>query len=628
MYKKLIIIENCNFIERNIERIRAIAFNEKAVLVALSDSAFFMLKAHGLESVNFDYFGNADIYKDIYPIASNWGRNWYKPKGKDLTVFMGHSLGNFIEWNMIYFFSHFLRLFLSLKQIIQITEPGEIILIAPGNDCYSERCSKLYRADIDMLIPLVEFAVKSLNNSIKLRIIQLADVNRMDLKKSLKIFTRFSLSCLNVVISKMNLFANLNRKYKKNIVFFEGFHHFFNIMKSNELGNFRKIHLQKDMGLSIFIKLSLSGIRVESLKTHKKPTAYENGFDLELIKNNISEFFNYQGFNFLNCLFPRLEFLLGEYFQNVIYPDFVSFKNVLRKVSPLCVITENDTTYYEKMLTSIAKENGIITIAVQNGTTFFGDAYKCNYLSTHDFLPVTSDFFFSYGSINKEWFLNMDKACEDKVKVVGAARWDDYYRIPKKIFRKEIGQKKVLILLNDILAWEGILASIIRLSVFHEHIKKYIVLARNNPDIEFIIRPRDGQLIWNKIFKNELLLLKNIQISRDSELENLMREIDVVVGYRSTALVESLILRKPVISIDTNDCEIKFPLWDYGLSTRVKEFDELEGAMNKLLFCQKERDQAVQSIEKSIHLFNYRDNGLASNRIGEEINKAISEKTC
>lgn len=627
MPHKVIIIDDLEFIKNNMAGITRIAKGGVPIL-PLSDPVFLFLKSHGLECLNYHDFEEKDMYSDVYSTAKRWGMEWYKSKGKDITQIDNFSLGNIIEWSSIYFFSYLLKIHLLLSQVVKKISPEEVILIVPrgyGSLATDERVDILWK-HADLLPALLHNSIVKLGSPVKLVIIKMP---YMSVKKELATYIRSAIKAVFIYLNKTVSFLHSLpyifslRKNKKKILFFEGFQHFFPLMKSKRFERFRLIHLHKTMGLSLLPKLYHSDISVESLKMHAAHGSADNtSFDLNQVRAALSDVFVYRGEDILSLIWPRIAVLFKELFPKVVYPDLMSAKKLMKRVTPACLVVENDSTYHERMMVVVAKSLKIKSFVIQHGSTWIGKSYKDEEVSRHDFYPVHCDACFAFGEVTKDWLLNLG-AEPGQVIVSGCARFDKYYRDRKPTLSDPNRRKSVLVLLNDSWSVEIFSKSSLGLNIFYYHISQFIELAKRNPEIDFIVRPRHKNNYWDKVFTKEKSSLKNFFISNNQSLEESFSYVDVVAGYMSTALFEAVIAEIPVISLNIGGIVDHFPLWEFGLSRQVNTFHDLEAQLQRILFDKKERESFVKQIRKNAHLVNYNHDGRAVERITTEINKAL-----
>ncbi len=625
MHETIILLDDVNLIRHNLEKVRRVAGEGEYPVVPLSDAVFLFLKDKGLHCINYHQFENKDMYHDVYRTAREWGYKWYRPRDQGLTDVDSFELGNLIEWSMIYFYSHILRLFISMSAIIENVKPGKIILFtAEGNStAYNEL--KLANADVSMLPYILEVCLKHLGFSVEVAIVKLSYPLSGERKLNFKALTRSLSYYLNYVLSGICKLYNIFQGKRKKILFFDGFDHFYGTMKSSRLQAFDKIHLQKRIGPLLLWNLYTNGIRVVNLfgKDRKSDLVSAPVYDLVYIKSELSDFFVYRNVNILNCIWPRLELLLKEYLPRTVFRDLKKMIIVVKKTLPACIVTENDTTYYDRILVLVAKKFKISTFVVQHGGILHSDIHKYSGRVVHGVYPLISDYCFVFGEIDRDFYKNMNVDSR-KVIMTGAARFDSYYDNRKRISYSSKRDKTVLIILQDQWFPEGVITTHIGLCVLHDHINRFIALAKRKPDIQFIIRPHGNNHLWAELFRKELDSLGNLTISREESLENIFLRVDLSIGYFSTVLLESLIHRIPVITLDTGGFTNYGSLWKYGLSKRVNSFEDCEMEMEKLLYNTQERAEAIRAMERNMHLFNYGDDCKASIRIAQELDNRVS----
>ncbi len=620
----MIIVDDISFVKRNIDEIKKIVAYEGGPVVPLSDPVLLLLRSKGIECMDYHDLESAGMYEDVYATARDWGLRWYKPEGTDLSEFGTYSPGALLEWSMIFFFSHVLKVYLVLSELIKRGDARKIVCIA-ANDFDLKKCSiKLQNIDAGLLGHIVREVSGEAQQPVEFKLVKLPYPNELEERKFH--FVRSAGNYVNLLVSGVCSFFERFFRENRKILFLEGAHHFFEIMKSPSLKKIKKVHFEKNVGLSLFPKMYSNGIRIVT-HDNRKPKTPEKGncFSPDKIDNVLSGFFMYRGKDIFSLVSPRLKFMFEDYFPNVVFSDIIAVEKMLKAESPDLIVTENDTTYFEKMLTVIAKRLSIRTAVVQHGATLCEDACDNKGIMVHDFYPLTADMFFAFGKTTKDWFTKM-KVDPGRVIVTGGARFDEYYRDKVLVKDKRNKARKVaLILLSDMWLKEGVVTHYAGMTIFHKHIQEFMKLAEKNPDIDFIIRPHDNTHLWSEVFRKELGVLNNITISRESGLKDLFSRVDIVIGYWSTALFEALIYDIPVISLDTGEYYNLLPLWRYELSERVGSFEELESALRKFIHNRVERELFIKETSEKLHLFNYDNDGRAAQRIADGLGEVISK---
>jgi len=623
MPKKIIFIDNLSFIRQKISEITEISKKEDAQVLPLNDAGLIFLEQTGLKCIDFRDITGLDTYSDLYATARRWGMNWYKPNGADLALANDYSLGQAIEWSMIYFFCHLIRLHITISEVLKKYNPEEIIFIRSDSDNtkLTDHVYPLEHLNFGLYKNIFNNCIKNCGLKTSYKEVRLGfQIEKTHENK--KLFLKKIIAKINILISTVIEFVQ-KIKNPKSILFFEGYRHFDKIMNSQELKKVRKIHLHRAIGPSLLLKLYSKSIQVESLEYEKLKTPNPKiEFDKNKIRAELDNFFVYRGVNLLECVWPRIEFLLDKHFVEQVYPDSLKAKKLLKRCKPDCVVTENDSTYHEKMIIVQAKALGITTVVLQNGTTVQAQPHNQETLLIHDFYPLIADQFLAFGEIEKKWFTDREVE-ENRIIVTGGPRFDNYY---ENTIKTQIETKKsVLILLNELWYDEGIITYHLNLKVLLNHIRKFIDLARRNPEIDFILRPHEDNDHWNEIFKNEISSLNNIEINRKGSLSELFPKTSLVIGYVSTALIEAAISRIPVISMDTGEYYNFIHLWELGISKRITNIEELESGLLNILNNFKEKEELINNINKNIRFYNFDDDGKAVNRIAKHLNSLASQ---
>ncbi|MBI4982290.1 MAG: hypothetical protein HZC15_04020 [Candidatus Omnitrophica bacterium] len=615
----IVVVDDIRFLERNLSQVKKIIKETGFSAFPLSDPAYYFLRAHGVDCLSYHDFEVEGMYSGVYQLSNHWGRKWYINNQHDFTKIYDFSLGYLYEWVMIHFFVHMLRVYLSLKYFLEKFSPEKIVVISAENVELKDNISAWKHIDVTMLPELLNLCCKTLKLNSEIRVVKLVEQPKKLLKTKLKIAVKFIIIYANGILSKIAHLIDSALGKKKKILFFEGFRHFNGVMLASELKHFDVVHLQKTFGLSLFGELYWNGVRVESLNRDKKALDLSSiNLDYSGIKNNLIDLLVFDGVSFVDPVWVRLEYLFKDFFPKVMLPDLLSTDASLKNIKPDCVVVENDNTYNEKMVVVVAKKQGIQTIVVQNGATWLDGACMNKDLSVHDFYPLIADRFFAYGQVNLDWYKGMNEDV-GKIIVTGSPRFDVYYKV-RKIKRNK---KSVLIILNDFGFNEGVVTQDMPIGQICRHLCELARVAKLNPELSFVIRPHSSEHLWESILNQELTSVKNLKISNRPPLIEELLNTDLVIGYLSTALIEALVLRIPVISLDVDNICSAFALWEYGLSERVQSFDQLDSVIKKYMYNQHARNEAVRSIDNNLRLFNFNDDGMAIHRIAVELKDAL-----
>ena len=287
--------------------------------------------------------------------------------------------------------------------------------------------------------------------------------------------------------------------------------------------------------------------------------------DLDAIKNN-----NINEYNFLylsrksikiifNSFFSRIDHGLTDdiYFSknaNVIeakrnYRKFLekTLKIFNKKNNFLAIISYNYRYRHEKELHAACKPLNIKFIVCQKESLHYGDDSKVTklYLETNSKNgKYEGDYMFVYTEGFKKIMISSSISDQSKIIVTGMPRADYYYGNLK------LSKKHILYLLP---AWRPPLSLenefLLDQKKYTQQITKIILnFAESNPNEKIIIKTKMKKN--NLIFLDDLInhrKLKNVFVIKSGYVGALIKDAKVVVGFQSSALIESLILKKPII---------------------------------------------------------------------------------
>ncbi len=617
----LILIDDIRPTDDVLADLRRILSGEKGKIIALGEPVLMMLRNVFPDCVSYHDFEREGSYEGVYDTAVKWGRRWYKCDGNDLTEVEGLSLGSTVEWSVINLFSSFLQMYVSLEDILNRVEASRVILVGPKDKPRDiTECGTIGITTDRILRFLLS---RDEYKGIDLKIIGLDSTQRfLSIRDTRRSAVRALAGGMNKIIGELRAKLDPARTKRPGIVFFEGAHHFRPLFVSGAFRDYDLIHLQKTIGLSLAKELYSAGVRVVPLDRikPKKIMNMDSRAGLDPLDRAPSGAFHFRGRDLLPCFREDLEAIYKGFLARSACYDLSLVSSALEEISPGCVVTENDTTYYERMIVLAAKRLGIPTIVLQHGSTFYGKACNGDGLACHAFIPITADRFFAYGEATCDWFRNMG-APANRVVATGSPRFDVYYR--ERTAGERAGRKKVMLALTDVWVRGTVPKSHTSLCVFFEQIKVFMKVACGMKDVDFIVRPQDTMNRWKDLFRRELEDCRNVTISKKGSMQEVLKDIDVVVGHTTTALIEAVICKIPVISLDIGEFTDAVPLWKYGCSARVSSYEELRDILGELLTNPAVREDLVEKAYANIQMFNYGNDGKATERVAREIIETV-----
>lgn len=325
----------------------------------------------------------------------------------------------------------------------------------------------------------------------------------------------------------------------------------------------------------------------------------------------------YQGglkkyYEFLKKMIPELQKRVGfdaVLSGNYVYPEQQEIARVCKEENiPLIVL------YKESLTLGVQEED----VKVHKDSKFIGDK-----------IMVYND-----NVINRLLALDdLNVQSKDLCVIVGSPRLDygyseDYSADPQKqiVFFSFIPKAKFISIVED----PKLLEEAIQRSInFHKWVIQY---AQEHPDIKVIIKTKVAKYyleyprkILEKYFKQSI---PNLEITSAGNSTEMIRKSKVIIAFRSTTQIESIIIDQPVISPYFGDL-VPNQKWDFfgeypGLIKYVNSYQELEDSITNSDQLRK-RDPEIKNAFLKKHI-GFVD-GKSSQRAEEEMIKVILNKS-
>jgi len=258
------------------------------------------------------------------------------------------------------------------------------------------------------------------------------------------------------------------------------------------------------------------------------------------------------------------------------------------------IITPADTYFWLREFISIAKADGIVTFVIDKEGTiapYYFD-YGSNYLK--EYFPFISDQLIVWSESQKHYW-QASGISEDRIKVIGQPRCDLLFRQKKEPIEGIQNNNSIILFFTyDLKAYIPVPNTELDIceddwfelrSETHEIIKE---LARENRNINFIVKCHPQQRDFLDIV-SEFIDYKNVWVLNGAKISNnLLLNSDLVIGFQTTALIESVLLKKPTIYTFWTDIVLKYqsgilPFHEYDSFLIVKSKTELKHTINQMI---------------------------------------------
>ena len=304
--------------------------------------------------------------------------------------------------------------------------------------------------------------------------------------------------------------------------------------------------------------------------------------------------FLFEGYSLWHIFKDKLFETYKNRIPDYVYSLFIS-NELFKKINISCILTLNEIGETEKSI--LSNKNKIPSILLEHGFgNFFPESARFNILANYSNFK---DKISVWSSNQKDFLINFHGINPERVLVTGSPRHDTLFIQNSKIQNSKIQNDfTVLIAPTPITQIQGFDHTVIHLK-FESTIKEICSQLKKN-NIKIIVKLHPSQSIHNVIIQKVIKEFdKNIPIHLLSSVTELIDTCDSVItitpeGWApSTIILESLILKKPVMNIilDNNLYDFQYVAEnavftvssDLELNTNISKFLLDNSFRNKLM---------------------------------------------
>ena len=311
--------------------------------------------------------------------------------------------------------------------------------------------------------------------------------------------------------------------------------------------------------------------------------------------------------------------LLNVYKQRLTdYLELILFcKKISKKLDLSCMISLNIFGETEKTMLKI--NNKIPSILLEHGFTNY--VSELSLFDISNMYPIFKDKIALWGNIQKNYVLKHHNITEDRILSIGSPRHDIFFNKKMKTTNEKV---TVLIIPGQLDEANAIYDT--RLFLRYELLLKKLFLILNKlPNISYVVKLHPSQQKNNLYIKNVIQKIdSNIIIHQFSNILDEIQSCSVIINiftelFPSTALLEGLLLKKPILNLSLHDYQYEFDFEHDNAVLSVKYNDDIEKSIKKILFEPNFQSLLVQNGIK--HAKRYLANpGTASKKLASILN--------
>jgi hypothetical protein len=514
--------------------------------------------------------------------------NWYLNNNfKNSLMFDGINLASLIEMESFDYFSKVYKNTLTIIRIIEKEKPTTLVDITDYNDLIQNLC-----------------------NSKKIDCVQIHDIRQASPYFD-KINIKYNIGPipLSVTISKNNYqkikefvekitkqFLKLNKNFnpqKKSILLLD-----FNTIQYNlllkELSNSSKnilllnqrrpavwnlesYNIIRELGSNI-ISLNDFNKKIDNKikqEQQQKKNELEVMWDHNLIFNEVFVIENYSIWNSIKDSFTKM--------CNARFLDSVErlmlLDQLFTKYDISVILEWAETAPHEKEVVHVAKRYGKKIVMLQHGMSTSGDIWDraARFFSFFSG-PLNSDKQVVWGETTKEYAIKYGHNSEN-ILSLGSPRHDKFFQA------KKINSKGMILLattgVSEFFAETSTTNDYLK---FNNFIREVCLVVKNLKDKKLVIKPHPQPDFVNNVIDLIKEIDPQIEIVLDTDLVELINSCEILITFNnSTIALESMILNKPTISIQTDKwAEENEIVKKHGIIS-ISKLEDIEPSINSIL---------------------------------------------
>jgi len=588
-----------------------------------------------LEKMNVPFtpaesFLDKDLLKDVDLQAKEFAANCFdvqkNASGIKPFLYDGIELGSLIYRESSYYFAEVIRTVLTIKGVLDSFRPADIILFREHNRAPKRfilaREENLYIRTALSLAAAYGIRTEIIDN------LSAEDAERKRERPAIKT-NSVALFILNV-LNKLIRFLD-DRKTSRILFFMPWKHIDLVIEELKGRKGYRVMFLSDTPCISgRLVRKGIPQVYIsEYLDERIRLKIRDYSIDLKAIWQELKKDekfkgqFVFKGISLWDILEERFEFLFLEYFPAVAVRIELTKKIISRERVKLVVVS-NDVNTFQKTIVSAANASGVKTLVIQHGAM------------THSlsFVPMTADRIAVWGEFNKRFMIKAGEA-EEKVVITGCPRFDKYFNIDtlrlKVDFYRQLGFDNgsgiFVLVAEGRFGFRGFANCHFSNREIANNFKAVISAMRHFPRHYLCVKTRQNDKVAELARKTAAdMRLSNIRVLWDVDLVGLLASAELVMGFRSTILLEGIILGKPVISLDITGKKDTWQFVDRQMAVGVRRAEDLPSAIQEVVNSPRLREKLSGGRRKFLDDYIFKQDGWSSKRVAHLIREMVDNE--
>ena len=582
-----------------LDKLRAIRESSEVVVLSLDTLAGLSLRCMGIPYVTPDLFFKKEKSEAMDNRSGAFSTGWYKSMDNPLMSYHGVSIGEVLEYDFYHLFIDAIRSVEIANGLLR--DSFDVIYMPPPDAtfvghsiCYNtipailEYMAGQKGVDVVRLGRSARRVTRAAHSASRARgWLGLVFYNRT-LLKSCSVFLGENLRALATLL--------LNRKMRRYVLTYEDAW----LLRSLNDSNGRGLKAYPD---SVHTPGSLSyANRVVKYLADERNTS---NLDALIVYNNVQLW---------RVLSPHINEMLLELVPSII-GRIQWTELLLRTIRPDSFAVLEDISTLNRSMCQVLRFRRIPVVVVQHGIV----TIDCEGLYL---MPKAGDVQAVWGEYYRKWHTDRGKPMESQV-VTGFPRHDGLYSLPpldRDLLCRRFGLHPDLRVVLVATEWFQGATSRYTVEDDENYIRLVLRSLKDNNDIQIVVKLHPAYQDRYHRIVSEVAAQEGVKvvIAKDS-LWDLIRLSSLVIMAISSVCVETLILGKPVISIDVNDGRDLTGLVQDGLAIGAYNEGEIKRSIRKCMEVDAQHPAQADRTRQLLLPFIYLSDGCASKRVAELI---------
>ena len=566
--------------------------NEKNYYVlALNFQLKKNLEKIGIKTIDEQDFLNFDDYEDIDRKALDFSRNWFVRENLEQVLeYNGINIGLMLQNEIFQNLLKYLHRIKLIEKILCKINPKLVLTVysddimgkIPKIVCLSkniktEIIQNISNSTKKTKFEQVNFSVKILGKNIDITV---SKKQFKYLKKIFEIYWNIRFKLLNIIENKSKqkgksiLFLDFNLIWHESfldILNKKNYKLFFLNNRRPIIWNYNSLNITKKIPI---IKVNLPKIEKD---IDREFAEFIRVFELNLKKNDLSEFFKFSNINFGEIFLPELEKTIVNRSKDIMI--LISKVEKFLENEKIDLVWTLDDWGDDRVIVKICKQNKIPTCILLSGSIAVQKPEERKWIIPSIIGERIADKQCVWGENDKKKFIEANYDMK-KIEIGGAPRYD-------KLFCKEnIDDDYILILTGGLPSTQNSYFYSTSFIVKFEKLFEDMLNEVKKFEKRIIIKrhPTQGpqeilnfQKICSKIVPNAIIL-------KDANTIDLISKAKIVISIQSTVIEESIILDKPIIYLPYINNDNGIPYVSSGAVIEVSKSEEIFQAIHDCLF--------------------------------------------